>query len=78
MALIGQEVSMEREIGIPGEVREIYKQWRPILLHRARRLEKALDTPAKIYYKYGRAAPPDPTSQIRFSLRLITTIKRKA
>ena len=52
MALIGQEVSQEREIEIPEPVREIYKQWRPSPLYRARRLEKALDTTAKIYYKY--------------------------
>ena len=57
MALIGQEVSTEREIEIPSEVREIYKQWRPTPLHRARRLEKALDTPAKIYYKYEGGSP---------------------
>ncbi len=52
MALILQEVSAEREIEIPGPVREIYRQWRPSPLHRARRLERALDTPARIYYKY--------------------------
>src|SRR3970282_2206757 len=52
MALIGQEVSTDREIDIPEPVREIYKQWRPTPLYRARRLEKALQTPAGIYYKY--------------------------
>ena len=52
MALIGQEVSTEREIETPGPVRDVYRQWRPTPLHRARRLEQALDTPAKIYYKY--------------------------
>jgi tryptophan synthase beta chain len=58
MALIQQEVSTEREIEIPEEVREIYKLWRPTPLCRARRLEKALDTPARIYYKYeGTSAP---------------------
>ncbi len=57
MSLIMQEVSAEREIGIPGPVREIYKQWRPSPLFRARRLEKALDTPAKIYYKYEGVSP---------------------
>src|SRR5262245_29397134 len=51
-ALIAQEVSTEREIEIPGPVREIYKQWRPAPLYRARRLEQLLDTPARIYYKY--------------------------
>jgi len=48
MALIGQEVSQEREIEIPEPVREIYKQWRPSPLFRAKKLEKNLDTPAKI------------------------------
>ena len=57
MALIMQEVSAEREIDIPGPVREIYKQWRPSPLYRARRLEKVLDTPAKIYYKYEGVSP---------------------
>ena len=52
MALILQEVSAERKIEIPGPVREIYRQWRPSPLHRARRLERVLDTPARIYYKY--------------------------
>jgi len=57
MALIGQEVSTEREIDIPEPVREIYKQWRPTPLYRARRLEHALQTPAKIYYKYEGVSP---------------------
>lgn len=57
MALIGQEVSAEREIEIPEPVRDIYKQWRCTPLFRARRLEKALDTPAKIYYKYEGVSP---------------------
>ncbi len=57
MSLIMQEVSAEREIEIPDPVREIYKQWRPSPLFRARRLEKALDTPAKIYYKYEGVSP---------------------
>jgi len=52
-----QEVSTEREIEIPEPVREIYKQWRPSPLYRARRLEKYLDTPAKIYYKYEGVSP---------------------
>mgnify|MGYP001268141853 FL=1 len=52
MELIGQEVSTEREIDIPEEVREIYKLYRPTPLYRARSLEKVLDTPAKIFYKY--------------------------
>jgi len=57
MALIMQEVSAEREIEIPEPVREVYKQWRPSPLYRARRLEKALQTPAKIYYKYEGVSP---------------------
>jgi len=57
MSLIMQEVTTEREIEIPGEVRQIYAQWRPSPLVRARRLEKALDTPAHIYYKYEGVSP---------------------
>jgi tryptophan synthase beta chain len=57
MSLIMQEVSAEREIEIPGPVRDIYRQWRPSPLYRARRLEKTLDTPAKIYYKYEGVSP---------------------
>ena len=57
MSLIGQEVSTEREIEIPGPVREVYRQWRPTPLFRARRLEKALGTPARIYYKYEGVSP---------------------
>ena len=57
MALIGQEVSTEREIEIPEPVRQIYRQWRPSPLYRARQLEAALDTPAKIYYKYEGVSP---------------------
>jgi tryptophan synthase beta chain len=57
MALILQEVSTERNIEIPEEVQAIYRQWRPTPLFRARRLERALDTPAKIYYKYEGVSP---------------------
>jgi len=57
MALIMQEVSQDRYIEIPDEVREIYKLWRPTPLMRAYRLEKALDTPAHIYYKYEGVSP---------------------
>lgn len=57
MELIKQEVSTERWIEIPEEVQEIYKLWRPAPLYRAHRLEKALDTPAKIYYKYEGVSP---------------------
>ncbi len=52
MGLIMQEFSPESYIEIPDEVQEIYRTWRPTTLHRAYRLEKALDTPAKIFYKY--------------------------
>lgn len=57
MGLIAQEVSNERYIEIPEEVRDIYKLWRPTPLYRAYNLEKMLDTPAKIYYKYEGASP---------------------
>ena len=57
MELILQEVSAEREIEIPRPVREIYRQWRPSPLFRARRLERALGTPAKVYYKYEGVSP---------------------
>jgi tryptophan synthase beta chain len=57
MALIMQEVSTEREVEIPEPVREVYRQWRPAPLFRARRLEKVLQTPAKIYYKYEGVSP---------------------
>src|SRR5436853_3220557 len=57
MALIAQEVATERMIEIPEPVREIYRQWRPSPLYRARRLERALDTPARIYYKYEGVSP---------------------
>ena len=57
MELIKQVVSQEREIEIPDPVREAYKLYRPSPLHRARRLEKILDTPAHIYYKYEGGSP---------------------
>lgn len=57
MELIKQEVSQEKWIEIPEEVRDIYKIWRPTPLYRAYRLEKFLDTPAKIYYKYEGVSP---------------------
>jgi tryptophan synthase beta chain len=56
-ALIKQEMSDERFIDIPEEIHEIYKLWRPSPLYRAHRLEKALKTPAKIYYKYEGVSP---------------------
>ncbi len=57
MAAIMQEVSAERQIDIPEPVRDIYRQWRPSPLYRAYRLEAALDTPARIYYKYEGVSP---------------------
>src|SRR6266849_4018376 len=66
MSLIMQEVSAERWIEIPEPVREIYKLWRPTPMYRALRLEKMLDTPAHIYYKYeasrrwARTSPTQP------------------
>jgi tryptophan synthase beta chain len=57
MALIGQEVSADAEVEIPEPVREVYKLWRPTPLYRARRLERELDTPARIYYKYEGVSP---------------------
>ena len=57
MALIGQEVSGERHVEIPTPVRDIYRMWRPTPLYRARRLEKALGTDARIFYKYEGVSP---------------------
>src|SRR5829696_5827422 len=57
MALIGQEVSGERYIEIPEPVQEVYRLWRPSPLYRAHRLERALGTPARIYYKYEGVSP---------------------
>ena len=57
MELIKQEVSRERWIDIPDAVRQVLRLWRPTPLYRARRLEQALDTPARIYYKYEGVSP---------------------
>src|SRR5919198_1280982 len=57
MALIAQEVSQERWLDIPEDVRDVLRLWRPSPLYRARRLERALDTPARIYYKYEGVSP---------------------
>jgi tryptophan synthase beta chain len=57
MKVILEAISLERWIEIPGPVREVYKLWRPSPLYRAVRLEKALDTPAHIYYKYEGVSP---------------------
>ncbi|MBD3181885.1 TrpB-like pyridoxal phosphate-dependent enzyme [Candidatus Poribacteria bacterium] len=58
MELIKQEVSTERWIDVPGEILDVYKLWRPTTLFRAHNLEKALDTPARIFYKYEGTSPP--------------------
>jgi tryptophan synthase beta chain len=57
MQIILQEVSTDRFVTIPEEVRSVYRQWRPTPLFRARRLERALETPARIYYKYEGVSP---------------------
>jgi tryptophan synthase beta chain len=57
MALIEQEVTGQSYIDIPGEVLDVYRLWRPSPLYRAHRLEKLLDTPARIYYKYEGVSP---------------------
>src|SRR5574341_2257269 len=57
MALIMQEVSQDRWIDIPEEIQDVYRIWRPSPLYRAERLEKALDTPAKIYFKWEGVSP---------------------
>jgi tryptophan synthase beta chain len=57
LGLIEQEVSAEPEIEIPDQVRDIYKLWRPTPLYRAHRLERSLDTPAHLYYKYEGTSP---------------------
>ncbi|MGA8293330.1 MAG: TrpB-like pyridoxal phosphate-dependent enzyme, partial [Rhodoplanes sp.] len=57
MPLILQEVASERDIEIPQPVRDVYKLWRPAPLYRALRLERALDTPARIFYKYEGVSP---------------------
>ncbi len=57
MDLIAQEVSSEQYVDIPDEVLDVYRLWRPSPLYRAHRLERALDTPARIYYKYEGVSP---------------------
>ncbi len=57
MALIEQEVTGSSYVPIPDEVLDVYRLWRPTPLYRARRLEKALNTPARIYYKYEGVSP---------------------
>jgi tryptophan synthase beta chain len=57
MGLIAQEVTSERWVDIPGPVLDVYRMWRPTPLFRARRLEEALGTPARIYYKYEGVSP---------------------
>src|ERR687898_3577656 len=57
MALIGQEVTQDSYVDIPDEVLDVYRLWRPSPLYRAHRLETALGTPARIYYKYEGVSP---------------------
>src|ERR1700709_863416 len=57
MDLILQEVTTERYVDIPGEVLDVYRLWRPSPLFRAHRLEKALGTPARLYYKHKGGSP---------------------
>jgi tryptophan synthase beta chain len=68
MALIGQEVSSERYIEIPEAVQEVYRLWRPSPLYRAHRLEKALGTPARIYYKYEGVSPAGSHPKVVFTV----------
>jgi tryptophan synthase beta chain len=56
-ALVAQEMTTDRYVEIPGPVREVYRRWRPSPLYRARVLERALGTPARIYYKYEGVSP---------------------
>ena len=76
MSLILQEVASERTIEIPNPVRDIYRQWRPTPLYRARRLEQALDTPARIYYKYEELVRLEATSQTQRWPKPFTIRKR--
>ena len=73
MALIGQEVTQESYVDIPEEVLDVYRLWRPTPLYRAHRLERALGTPARIYYKYEGVSPPVRTSPTQRSRRPSTT-----
>ena len=69
MELIGQEVSAEPEVEIPEPVRDAYRLWRPTPLYRAHRLERELDTPARIYYKYEGVSPAGSPSRTARSPR---------
>jgi len=72
MELIKQEVSQERWIDIPEEIRDVYRMWRPTPMFRAYNLEKLLDTPAKIYYKYEGVSPAGHINQTLLFRRHIT------
>ncbi len=76
MALIGQEVSAERQVEIPTPVRDIYRLWRPTPLYRARRLEKAIGTTARIFYKYEGVSPAGSHKPNTAVDRLFTIRKR--
>ena len=73
MDLIAQEVTTEQYVDIPQEVQDVYRLWRPSPLYRAHRLEKALGTPARIYYKYEGVSPPGRTSRTPRCRRPTTT-----
>ena len=76
LALIEQEVTSARHVDIPGGVIDVYRLWRPSPLFRARRLERLLDTPAKIFYKYEGVSPPARTSRTRPCPRPTTTTRK--
>jgi tryptophan synthase beta chain len=73
MELISQEVAQERCVDIPPAVVDVYKLWRPSPLYRAHRIEKALGTPARIYYKYEGGSPAGSHKPIPRFRRLTTT-----
>jgi tryptophan synthase beta chain len=85
LELIGQEVTGQQYVDIPGAVLDVYRLWRPSPLYRAYRLEKALDTPARIYYKYEGVSPagshkpntavPQAYYNAQAGIRRLTTVK---
>ena len=78
MALIEQEVSTEQYVDIPGGVLDVYRIWRPSPLVRARRLEKLLDTPAKIFFKYEGVSPAGSASGRPAEGRMIAVVSSNA
>ena len=77
MGIIMQEVSEEPRIEIPDQVRDIFRLWRPSPMHGARRLERALDTPAHIYYKYEGVSPAG-SHKPNTAIAQATTTSKKA